>query len=213
MKSLCALVVLSLTIAACASPGPRYAGGPYPPPRPPQSYGGDPYGPPPPPPPPGYDDRSARWGERYPGPYTYNDDVYYRECRNQSDPAGVIGGALIGGLIGNRLGNRGNRAGPTVAGVVIGGLAGAALTSRMTCEDQSYAYRTYHEGLNRGPGRYEWYNPQTRHRGEFYVEDYYNDPYGHRCAEYSQTIWVQGRPEEATGYACQQPDGTWQLVS
>jgi len=181
------------------------------------------YNRPPPPPPPydggygyndGYDDRAGgRWDDRYPGPYSYNDDAYYRNCRNQSDPAGVIGGALIGGLLGNALSSRGNRAGPTVAGVVLGGIAGAALTNRMTCEDQSYAYRTYHHGLNQGPGRYTWENPETRHRGEFYVDDYYRDEYGNRCAEYSQSVWIEGRPEEARGYACQQPDGTWNFVS
>ena len=34
-----------------------------------------------------------------------------------------------------------------------------------------------------------------------------------RCSNYSQTIYVQGRPQEARGRACRQPDGTWAIVS
>jgi surface antigen len=44
------------------------------------------------------------------------------------------------------------------------------------------------------------------------VGEYYRDPYGQRCATYSQTIWVRGRPEEATGYACRRNDGTWEII-
>jgi surface antigen len=184
--------VLALLVASCTSTGGGYnAAYPYSPPQ------------------------SRYWNDTYPGPYTYSDDAYYRECRNESDPAGVIGGALIGGLLGNRLGGRGNRTGPTVAGVVVGGLAGAALTSNLNCDDRSYAYRSYYQGLNSGrPGsRYTWRNPRSGHSGDFYVRDYYNDRYGHRCADYSQTIWVNGRRQEATGRACRQPNGTWAIVS
>jgi outer membrane lipoprotein SlyB len=72
-----------------------------------------------------YDDRpiarndlDQRWRARYTQAYTYNDDVYYRDCRTTSDPAGVIAGALIGGLVGNSVGSGGGRGGATVAGVI-----------------------------------------------------------------------------------------------
>ena len=155
------------------------------------------------------------WNQAYAGPYTYRDDSFYQECRNSVDPAGVIGGALIGGLLGNTLGRGSGRAGATVAGVVVGGGVGAALTHNLDCDDRSYAYRTYYDGFNAGrpDSRYTWRNPQSGHRGDFYVRDYYNDRYGFRCANYRQTIWINGRPQEATGRACRQPDGTWAMVS
>jgi surface antigen len=156
-----------------------------------------------------------RWRQRYSRTYSYNDDVYYRECRTGPDPAGVIAGALIGGLIGNAIGGRGNRTGPTVAGVVVGGALGAALTSNLDCEDRSYAYRTYYDGFNSGrPGaRYEWRNPRNDHRGELRVDRYYNDPDGFRCANFTQTVYIDGRPREVRGRACRQPDGTWAVVN
>ena len=40
-------------------------------------------------------DRDARWRQRYTQTYTYNDDSFYRECRQSVDPAGVIAGAVL----------------------------------------------------------------------------------------------------------------------
>ena len=159
------------------------------------------------------DDRDQRWRQTYTRTYSYDDDVYYRERRTSPDPAGIIAGALIGGLLGNAVGRGGG--GATVAGVIIGGATGAALTRDLDCEDRSYAYKTYYDGFNSGrPGsRYQWTNPRSGHRGEFRVGTYYNDPYGFRCANFTQVIYVQGRPQEARGRACRQPDGSWAIVS
>jgi len=160
-------------------------------------------------------DRRDVWQQQYRQTYNYQDDVYYRECRNTADPAGVIAGALIGGLLGNALGNRDSQAGTTIAGVVVGGALGATLTQNLNCEDRSYAYRTYHRGFTSGRPNtsYDWRNPQNNHRGEFRVGRYYDDPYGFRCATYSQSIFIEGRVQETQGEACQQPDGTWVIVS
>lgn len=94
------------------------------------------------------DDRDDRWRQRYNRIHSYDDDVYYRECRDSPDPAGIIAGGLIGGLLGNAAGD--GRAGATIAGVVIGGAIGSALTNNLDCEDRSYAYRTYYDGSTRG---------------------------------------------------------------
>jgi surface antigen len=163
----------------------------------------------------GNDDRDARWRARYSRTYTYNDDSFYRECRQSVDPAGVIAGAIIGGLLGNTVARGGGRGGATVAGVIVGGALGATLTRNLDCEDRSYAYKTYYDGFNAGRpnSAYQWSNPNNGHYGDFRVNDYYNDPDGFRCANYTQQIFINGRPQAATGRACQQPDGTWTIVS
>ena len=141
-----------------------------------------------------YDDRpiarndlDQRWRARYTQAYTYNDDVYYRDCRTTADPAGVIAGALIGGLIGNSVGSGGGRGGATVAGVIVGGALGAAMTRNLNCEDRSYAYKTYYDGFNSGRANstYQWRNPNNGHYGNFRVVSYANDPDGFRCANYT----------------------------
>jgi surface antigen len=126
----------------------------------------------------------------------------------------VIAGALIGGLLGNAAGNGGGRGGATVAGVIIGGALGATLTGKLNCEDRGYAYTTYYDGFNSGRPNttYSWYNRQNDHNGELRVADYYDDPDGFRCANFSQVIYIEGRAQETRGRACRQPDGTWAIV-
>jgi surface antigen/Ni/Co efflux regulator RcnB len=166
------------------------------------------------PPPPAVVAPGDRWRRRYARVYARDDDPFYRDCHQSVDPAGVVGGAVLGGLLGNALGHGSGRAGATIAGVIAGGAVGAALTSHMDCEDRSYAYATYANGFNAGhPGVYRWSNPDNGHYGTFRVEDYYDDPDGFRCANYTQQIYVDGRPQAASGRACQQPDGTWAIVS
>ena len=102
-----------------------------------------------------------------------------------------------------------------MAGIIVGGTTGALLTRNMSCEDRSYAYKTYSDGFNAGRtnAAYEWRNPQNGHYGQFQVRDYYNDPDGFRCANYTQQIFINGQPQAASGRACQQPDGTWTIVN
>jgi Ni/Co efflux regulator RcnB/surface antigen len=164
-------------------------------------------------PPPPVIDRDELWRKRYAHNYSYADDSFYRDCQHSVDPAGVIGGALIGGLVGNAAGH--GHAGATVAGIVVGGAVGAALTRHLDCGDRGFAYKTYSDGFNSGrPGSvYEWRNPKTNHYGTFRVGTYYTDPDGFRCANYTQRVFIDGRPQAANGRACQQPDGTWAVVS
>jgi Ni/Co efflux regulator RcnB/surface antigen len=157
------------------------------------------------------DERNDFWRRRYARVYTYQDDLYYRECRQRPDPAGILIGGLIGGLIGHSVGEDG--AGDTFAGIIIGSAIGAALTKDLDCDDRSYAYRTYYDGLNSGrPGYYRWRNPHNNHHGDFYVSGYYDDADGFRCARYTHTVFLDRR-REASGRACRQPDGAWLFVN
>lgn len=159
-----------------------------------------------------YDDRDNNWRRRYSRVYTYNDDVYYRDCRSRPDPAGILAGGLIGGLLGNRASD--GRAGGTFAGIIIGASLGAALTRDMDCDDRSYAYRSYYDALNSGRiGRvYRWDNRRNRHRGEFRVRSYTYDNDGFYCANYTHTVWINGRRRLSNGLACRQPDGSWAFI-
>jgi surface antigen/Ni/Co efflux regulator RcnB len=159
-------------------------------------------------------DQEARWRDRYHRTFVYNDDSYYRECQSRPDAAGVVIGAVLGGLLGNAAGGRKDSGLATVAGVIAGGAIAASLTNKLDCDDRAYAYRTYTDGFNAGREntRYEWRNPRNNNRGEFIVNDYYDDPDGFRCAEYTQKIYIDGRPQEGRGRACRQPDGAWAMI-
>jgi Ni/Co efflux regulator RcnB/surface antigen len=158
------------------------------------------------------DDRETNWRRRYSRSYTYNDDGFYRDCRERSDPAGILVGGIIGGLLGRAADN--NRNGGTFAGIIIGGTIGAALTSRMDCDDRGYAYHAYYDALNdERPGRnYSWRNPGNNHRGVFRVTRYSYDADGFRCAAYSHTAYLDRR-RVVNGRACRQPDGAWAFLN
>lgn len=162
----------------------------------------------------GNGDRSQLWQQRYSRVYTYNDDSYYQQCRTSADPAGVLAGAIIGGLLGNAVTRGNSRPAGTVAGIVIGGALGASLTQNLDCNDRSYSYKAYSTAFNAGRpnAQYDWNNPANAHRGSIHVGTYYNDPDGFRCTSFNQTIYINNRPQNATGRACQQPDGTWAIV-
>jgi hypothetical protein len=74
--------------------------------------------------------------------------------------------------------------------------------------DRSYAYKDLHHRLTPVDLTAE---STVGHPGRLRL-DYYEDEDNFRCSVYSQTIWVNGRPEEARGRACQQPDGAWAII-
>jgi len=190
-------------------------------------YGNDPY----------YDDRqrdeAARtWRDGYSQGYqhrAYEPDYrsdqraynsYRVSCEQQRQNrqvGGLLIGALAGGLLGNAVSSRGNRGTGTAVGAILGGAIGVGVGGRdLDCEDRGYVERVYYDGFERGRphSTYRWDNPRSGNYGSMRVGDYYQDNRrNERCATYSQTIWVQGRPQDATGYACRRPDGTWEIIS
>jgi surface antigen len=152
------------------------------------------------------------WRENYYHDYVYADDPFYSDCRQDN----TVGGAIIGGILGGLLGNAASRGngGATIAGIILGGAVGANFGRDLDCEDRGYVYQTYYDGFERGRprARYDWRNDRTGHYGTLEVGDYYRDRDGFRCATYSQTIYVRGRPQLARGHACRQGDGTWTIV-
>jgi Ni/Co efflux regulator RcnB/surface antigen len=157
------------------------------------------------------DEREASWRQLHSRTYTYHDDLFYRECRERPDPAGILIGGLIGGLLGHAAGGEDHSA-ATFAGVIIGAVAGAALTRDLDCDDRSFAYQSYYNALNSGrPGSYSWRNPRNNHRGDFRVRSY-DYQSGFQCANYSHTIYLDRR-RQASGRACRQPDGAWVFLN
>jgi surface antigen len=159
---------------------------------------------------PAYDQRGGYRDERY---------AYRVECeqeRANRQVGGLLIGALAGGLLGNAVSNRRSRGTGTAVGAIIGGAVGVGIGGNLDCNDRNYVQQTYYDGFERGNPHttYRWRNPQSGNYGAMRVGDYYQDRRrNERCATYSQTIWVNGHPEDATGYACRRGDGTWEIIS
>ncbi len=124
---------------------------------------------------------------------------------------GAVGGAVIGSSFGKGNGR--------VVGGVIGGLLGAgighSIGASLDRADMQYYDQAQYSALESGqPGQsLPWNNPQTGNSGSFTPKGYYQNTNGQYCREFSQSINVGGRNEQAYGTACRQQDGTWQIVS
>ena len=124
---------------------------------------------------------------------------------------GAVGGAVIGSQFGKGDGK--------IVGGVIGGLLGAgighSIGASLDRADMQYYSQAQYSALESGqPGQtLPWTNPQSGNSGSFTPKGYYQNTEGQYCREYSQTVNVGGRAQQAYGTACRQPDGNWQIVS
>jgi surface antigen len=144
---------------------------------------------PPPPPPPGY----------------YEDQRYEEDCERGNNAAGTVFGAIAGGLIGGAA-SHGN-GGAVVGGAILGGMFGNAITRDMPCQDHSYAFRVYAQGLDGNIGqRYEWRHGDDW--GYFVPErEFHRD--GYVCRTFTETSYAHGQTYTRSGTACRESDGYW----
>lgn len=101
--------------------------------------------------------------------------------------ASALGGALIGGYVGHRLDDRDKQ------------LAAEAAT------------RAFEQ--NRTGQASAWNNPKTGNSGSITPTKTYQLANGQYCRAYKQTITVGGEPQQSSGTACRQADGTWVIQS
>ena len=142
-------------------------------------------------------------------------------CNDVDIAVGTGLGGLVGGIIGSQFGKGSGKTAATIGGVILGGIAGNAI-AKGACKDKrqdAYYYNNaYYDSFNdpEEDERYEWNNPYTNNHGYVSAGEYYEDgyqDYDGPCREFTQTVYIDGRPEQATGVACRQPNGTWRIVS
>jgi surface antigen len=129
--------------------------------------------------------------------------------------AGGLGGAVLGGLAGAQFGSGSGRLVATGAGVLLGALLGSEIGSSLDKADRLYLEDTTQNTLETAPsGRpITWKNPDSGNYGTVTARPSYQASSGEYCREYSQTIYVGGKQEDAFGKACRQPDGSWKVVN
>ena len=160
------------------------------------------------------------YGDYGQGPYQGPQPSRHSSC--DTDVAVGTGlGAIVGGVIGNQFGRGSGRTAATIGGVILGGIAGNAI-ARDACKDDrhdAYYYNNTYTDAFEDPDEgdeYAWRNPHTDNYGTVSAGEYYEDgyqDYSGPCREFEQRVYIDGRPETATGVACRQGDGTWRIVS
>lgn len=119
--------------------------------------------------------------------------------------AGAVAGGLVGGAIG---GSRGAVIG-AVTGAAAGGVIGNAVGRDLDEQDRLAMSEAEAYAFDSGQRR-----PWRGRRAYGYVEPgpVYSDTRG-QCRDYTQRVYIDGRPRLAQGVACRGADGAWRIVS
>jgi surface antigen len=127
---------------------------------------------------------------------------------------GTAGGAVIGGVLGSKVGGGSGQLWATGIGVLLGALVGSEVGKSLDRADMMYAQRANYKAHSAPIGEeITWNNPESGNSGVVTPVRDGKDTSGRYCREYQQTIYVGGQQETGYGIACQQPDGTWEIVS
>ncbi len=127
--------------------------------------------------------------------------------------AGTIVGAVGGAWIGSNVGKGKGQVAAIAAGTLLGALAGNSLGASLDKADMAYFDRTTQHALesNKTGATSTWVNPDTGNQGSITPVKTFETASGVYCREYTQTVSIGNKEQEAFGKACRQPDGSWKI--
>ena len=136
------------------------------------------------------------------------------ETTGQKQGLGTLLGAVAGGIAGAQVGKgRGNLV-ATGVGAALGALIGSEIGRSLDRADQLAMQHTAQDTLETAPSgtTSTWHNPDSGNMGTITPTQTYQLDDGSYCREFTQTVTIGGRTEEAYGTACRMPDGSWQII-
>ncbi len=128
---------------------------------------------------------------------------------------GTLGGAALGGLLGSQVGSGKGKLAATGAGVLLGAFLGHGIGKSLDNADRAAMGQSQQQALEYTPSNQAvpWRNPDSGHSGTIVPRPAYQTASGQYCREFTQSVTVGGRTEQAYGTACRQPDGSWQIIN
>lgn len=123
--------------------------------------------------------------------------------------AGMVIGGILGGLVGHELGGGSGRTVATIVGTIVGAHIGGEVGRSMDEQDRLRAALTL-ESVRTGVPT-QWVNPDTGIRYVLTPTRTLEGPAG-PCRDYTIQAVIDGRPEQVTGTACRQADGSWRVA-
>lgn len=121
--------------------------------------------------------------------------------------AGAAIGGILGGLGGSQIGKGRGRDVAMVVGALAGAALGGMIGSNMDETDRMQTQSALESVPDRQP--VVWQNPNTNTQYEVTPVRTVQTTSG-ACREYTTKAVINGKKETVYGYACRQPDGTWQ---
>lgn len=126
---------------------------------------------------------------------------------------GALGGAAAGAIAGSNVGKGKGNIAAIAIGTIAGGLLGSELGKSLDNADMSYYKQTTQSTLETAPDGQAstWTNPNSGNSGNITPTRTFQNAGGGYCREFTQTITVGGKQEQAVGTACRDAQGTWQI--
>lgn len=132
-----------------------------------------------------------------------------------SRQAGMVIGGVLGGIIGSKMGGGTGRTASIALGAGLGAILGDEIARRLTERDREMAQATLDDTLQNGkPGKQSgWSNPESGNSGTANAgETYEQAKTGKDCRDFETTVFTDGNESTATGTACRNDDGSWEVV-
>lgn len=127
---------------------------------------------------------------------------------------GAVSGAVIGGILGSKVGGGSGQLWATGAGALLGAFAGSEIGKSLDRADRIAIGDANQRAQSAPIGEtVSWNNPDSGNYGTVTPVRDGTSSHGRYCREYEQTIYISGQAETAVGTACQNDDGTWEIVS
>ena len=127
---------------------------------------------------------------------------------------GTAAGALLGGGLAYGLGqNSSNKEIWTVLGIGLGAMLGNQIGQQLDERDRLMMGQSFQTALERAPdsSSSSWRNPNTGNSGYTTPTRTVVASNGTPCREFTQTVTIGGKPQQAYGTACRQADGSWKI--
>ena len=127
---------------------------------------------------------------------------------------GTAAGALLGGGLAYGLGqNSSNKEIWTVLGIGLGAMLGNQIGQQLDERDRLMMGQSFQTALERAPDNSSssWRNPNTGNSGYTTPTRTVVASNGTPCREFTQTVTIGGKPQQAYGTACRQADGSWKI--
>jgi surface antigen len=129
---------------------------------------------------------------------------------------GTTTGALLGAALGYGLGQgHGDKELAIVLGTIFGALLGDYLGAQLDERDRLMAAQNLQYSLELSPDgtTSTWQNPNSGNKGSSYPTETMVKQDGTPCREFTSTVLIGGKEQQAYGTACRQADGSWKIVS
>ena len=134
-------------------------------------------------------------------------------CQASNETIGQATGAIAGGVLGNQVGGGSGRVAATIVGALAGGVIGGSIGRGLDQRSRDAALAAEYNALERGSaGQPVAWQGSNGTYGQVVPQQPYQVG-SQNCRRYTHTIYIDGTPQEASGTACRNPDGTWQPLS